>query len=547
MKWGLIMDHKTGKVKTRISKKNLITIVILLVIFLLIVILTFVYYTQTTGQIRAKQQEAAEIEPDTATVKRGDLMNTLDDISGTVRSNQSVYLYWQTSGTVSAVNVEVGDEVKKGDVLAELDSSTIDSSIIDAAVTGEQAEESMERLYTSTLALEQARTKMVQAQQTVEDAQKAYNALGIVREDEIEIGVKYDDYVRALASYQEAQEYFDSVKTRALDDVIRVRAQQRLESARSAVDSAKAQYNWYNGETEEIEVQQADAALKLAQAQLDDAVRAYDRIKDGPTENQVRSIQAQIDAAAATVNTAKIVSPISGTVAQVEARPFDVITYDSTSAARNILAVRVDDLTSHYIDISVTELEVNNITLGQEVSITFDAIPLREYTGTIVNISNAGTVSNLSVNYDLTVKMDEADNSIKSGMMADVAIVTSQVKDVLYVPVKAVSVAEDGMTRIVRKQNPDGSVTEIPVQTGLTSGSDIQVTSELLNEGDEVVLTKTASRVNSDFDLGSMFGNTLNINIGGANMGGGGRPGGGGNRGGGGGGGRPSGGGGGRP
>ena len=522
MKWGLSMDHKTGKVKKKIAKKDLITIVVLLIILLLIILGIYLYYRQTTGLILAKQQEAAELEPDTAVVKRGDLTNTLDDISGTVRSNQSVYLYWQTSGTVSAVNVEVGDEVKKGDVLAELDSSTIDSSIIDAAVTKEQSMESMERLYTSTLTLEQARTKVVQAQKTVEDAQKVYNALGIVREDEIELGVKYDDYVRAVSAYQQAQEHFDSVKMLDLDNVDRVRALQRLESSKSAMDSAKAQYNWYNGETEEIEVQQADAALKLAQAQLDDAVRAYNRIKDGPTDNQVRSIQAQIDAAAATVNTSKIVVPISGTVAQVEARPYDVIAYDNT-AARNILAVRVDDLSSHYIDISVTELEVNNISLGQEVTITFDAIPLREYTGTIVNISNAGTVDNLSVNYDLTVKMDEADDSIKSGMMADVAIVTAHVKDVLYVPMQAISVAEDGMTRIVRKQNPDGSTTEIPVQTGLTSGSDIQVTSELLNEGDEVMLTKASSGMNSNFNFASMFGR----NMGFGNMGGRNNPGGG--------------------
>ena len=82
-------------------------------------------------------------------------------------------------------------------------------------------------------------------------------------------------------------------------------------------------------------------------------------------------------------NTAKIIAPIDGTVAQVDVKPFDVITYESNSAQRNILAVRIDDLTSHYIDISVTELEVNNISIGQDVTITFDAIPLREYTGTI--------------------------------------------------------------------------------------------------------------------------------------------------------------------
>lgn len=515
------MDQKTKKpAKRKIGKSALITIIILLVILLAIIGGTYWYYVKTTEQIRVKQAEAIELEPDTAKVERGDLTNTLDDISGVVRSNQSVYLYWQTSGTVSAVNVEVGDRVKKGDVLAELDPGTIDSSIIDAQVTKEQAEESLERLYTSTLSLEQARTKMVKAKQSVEEAQKALDALGIVRENEIEIGVKYQDYQNAITSYQQAQERFEAVKELDLDNPDRIRAQQMLESAKSRMDSAKAQYNWYNGETEEIDVQKADAALKLAQAELDDAVRAYNRIKDGPTDNQVRILEAQINAAAATVNTSKIIAPIDGTVAQVEVKPFDVINYDGGSASRNILAVRIDDLTSHYIDISVTELEVNNISLGQEVTITFDAIPLREYTGTIVNISNAGTVNNLSVNFDLTVKMNEADNSIKSGMMADVAIVSSQAKNVLYVPQQAITVAEDGITRIVRKLMADGTFIEVPVQTGLSAGSNIQVTSDQLKEGDEVQLTKVTSMMNTNFG----FGNMMNINIGGM---GGGMPGGG--------------------
>ena len=502
------MDQKVTKTKRKIGKKALITIIILLVILLGILGYGYYYYQSTTKLIQEKQKEAAELEPDTAKVERGDLTNTLDDISGTVRSNQSVYLYWQTSGTVSEVNVEVGDEVKKGDVLAELDHSTIDSSIIDAEVTKENAEESLERLYTSTLSLEQARTKMVQARKSVEDAQKARNALGIVREDQIELGIKYEDYQRAIQAYNEAKEHFDSVKMLDLDNVDRIRAQSRMESAKSQMDSAKAQYNWYNGETEEIDIQKADSALKLAQAQLDDAVREYNRIKDGPTENQVRSIQAQIDAAAATVNTSKIIAPIDGTVAQVDASLFDVIAYETTSAERNILAIRIDDLTSHYIDISVTELDVNKISIGQKVSITFDAIPLQEFSGTIVNISNAGTVSDLTVNYSLTVKMDEYDDSIKSGMMADVAIVTERAENVLHVPQKAITYAEDGLTQIIQKKMADGSFVDVPVKVGMRSGTDVEITSDQIKEGDVVKLTKVTSIFtnNNGLSFGVMTG-----------------------------------------
>ena len=488
------MDQKTRPARRKISRKSLIIIIILLIILLGTIGSAYYIYRTTTAQIQTLQEEAAELQPDTAKVQRGDLTNTLDDIEGIVRSNQSVYLYWQTSGTVADVNVEVGDRVKKGDVLAELDPGTIATSIIDAQVTHENAEEAMDRLFTSTLSLEQARTKMVQAKKAVDDAQKALDNLGVVRSDLIELGVKYDDYQRSIEIYNQAKEQYDKVKDLDLDNVDRIRAQSRMESAKSQMDAAKAQYNWYNGEAEEIDIQKADAALKLAQAQLDDAVRAYNRIKDGPTENQIRSTQAQIDAAAATINTAKIIAPIDGTVAQVEARQYDVITYEANSAARDKLAIRIDDLTSHYIDITVTELDVNNIHLGQKVTITFDAIPLREYTGTITNISNAGTINNLSVNFALTVKMDEIDNSVKSGMMADVAIVTEQAEDALYVPRQAISVAEDGETRIVQKQMADGTFVDVPVTTGISSGTNIQIITDQIKEGDTVKLSKIETR-----------------------------------------------------
>ncbi len=520
------MDQKIAKPKSKLTKGQIVWLIILGVLLLGLLSYGFWYYTTMNKKITEKTEEAQELESDTAVVERGDLSNTLDDITGIVRSNQSVYLYWQISGTVDEVNVEVGDEVKKGDILATLDTSTIDSSIIEAKVTKEQAEESLERLYTSTLSLEQARTKMVEAKQAVQDAQDAYDALGVVREDELEIGVKYDDYQNAVSAYEQAQEEFEKVKDLDLDNPDRTRAQSMLESAKSRMDSAKAEYNWYNGETDELEVQQAEAALMLAQAQLDDAVRAYNRIKDGPTENEVNSLQAQIDAAQATINTSMIVSPIDGTVAEVDAKPYDVITYESTSTSRDILAVRVDDLTSHYIDITVSELNINKISLGQKVNITFDAIPLRQYTGTIVNISNAGTVTNLSVNYALTVKMDEVDDSIKSGMMADVEIVTESAEDVLYVPQKALSIDQASGKYIVKKVKDDGTVQEIPVETGLSAGSDIQIISDEIQEGDTVQLTKVTDMLNNN---NSLFGISLGGGMGGGAMGGGGgQPGGGG-------------------
>ncbi len=530
------MDHKIETTQKRPRQKSTIVIWVLILLICLAAAGMAFYYFSRQQEAKAAEEAAAQKEAVTTVVKKGDLTETLDDISGTVRPNQSVYLYWQISGTVSDVYVELGDTVEKGDVLAALDRSTVDSSVIEAEVTREDAEEELTRLYTSSLSLATAMSNVATAKQAIEDAQEALDALGVVREDEVEIGVYYQDYLRAKDNYEKALDNFETVKVRPLDDVDRQRAAQMVESARSGMESALSMYNWYNGEVNKYEKQQAEAALLLAEAQYDDAVRAYEKIKDGPTESQVSSLQAQIDAAEATMKTAYIVAPIDGVVAEVGAKQFDVIAYESTSTSRDIVAARIDDLSSYYIDITVTELNINQISVGQEVTISFDAIPLKEYTGSITNISNVGTVSNNTVSYALTVRMDEVDEMVKAGMMADVAIVTSEVEDALYVPSTAISMSATG-GRVVNKKNADGTFSEVSVQLGMVSGSDIQIISDQIQEGDEVKINEVSTDVN------------VGLTIGGFTIGGGGAPGGGGaNRGGGapGGGGPPSGGGGGR-
>ena len=497
------MNQKSENKIKRPLQKTTIVIWVLIGIILLIAAAGVFQYLNLQKQTQLAKEEVSSKQTGMTVVKKGILTEKLDDISGTVRPNQSVYLYWQTSGTVSDINVQLGDIVKKGDVLAALDRSTIDTSIIEAEVTKEDAEEDLERLYTSSLNLATAMANVATTKKAVQDAEEALDALGVVREDEVEIGVYYSDYLKAKDNYQKALDNFETMRDRALDDVDRQRAVQMVESARSGMESALSMYNWYNGEVDALEKQQAEAALLLAQAQYDDAVRAYEKIKNGPTESQMSSLQAQIDAAKATMKTAYIVAPIDGTVVEVGAKQFDVIAYESTATSRDILAVRVDDLSSYYIDITVNELDINQISIGQNVTISFDAIPLKEYTGVISNISNVGEVSDSSVTYSISVKMNQVDDKVKAGMMADVAIVIKEAVDVLYIPSTAITMNADG-TRTVSKKNADGTFTDISVQLGMVSGSDIQIISDQIQEGDELKNKVLSTNMNVGLTIGGM-------------------------------------------
>ena len=73
---------------------------------------------------------------------------------------------------------------------------------------------------------------------------------------------------------------------------------------------------WHRGYVDEGTIRDADEALALRKAELDDARRNFERLKDGPNPDDIAAAQANVDAAQAILNTARIISPVGGTVTQ---------------------------------------------------------------------------------------------------------------------------------------------------------------------------------------------------------------------------------------
>ena len=115
-------------------------------------------------------------------------------------------------------------------------------------------------------------------------------------------------------------------------------------------------------------------SLALRKAELDDAQRNYDRLKDGPNPDDVAAAQANVDAAQATLNTARIISPIDGTVTQA-------LPLVGDHATAGGLAFRVDDLSRLLVDVEVSEIDINSVEVGQPVQLTLDAISSATYNG----------------------------------------------------------------------------------------------------------------------------------------------------------------------
>ena len=392
---------------------------------LLLIVIGFVYVrsratTQSTYQTQA--------------LARGDLTATIG-ATGTVRANQSAVLLWQTTGTVDQVNVKVGDQVNKGDVLASLSQTSLPQNVILAQTDLVSAQKALTDLLNSD-------TTRANAWITLRNAQTAYkNALN---------------------------------NRTALNGPITYQAVVVVQVGSVPVPQVRT----YRSNPDPTDIANADAQLALAKAQLEDAQRAYDRVQGGPNNDDLSAAQARVDAAQAALSVAHITAPFSGTITQSKPMPGDQI-------AMGAQAFRLDDLSSLLVDVQVSEVDINSVSVSQPVTITLDAVTGKIYNGTVTEVSQSGNTTSGEVDFTVTVKLTDADAQVKPGMTAAVNIVVNQVKNQLLVPNQTVRLVNgQKVVYVLTNDQPK----QVVVTIGASSDTMSVVTGSNLNVGDLIIL-----------------------------------------------------------
>lgn len=380
---------------------------------------------------------AAQSAFQTVAIERGSLTATIG-ATGTVRAKQTAVLLWQTAGTVDTVNVKVGDNVPAGFVMAYLSKSSLPQSIILAEADLASAQKTLDDLLNSD-------TARAQAAIALRDAQAAYDRARKNREN--------------LNGLIDIQEIVTKTKNTPFGKV--------------QVREVKT----YKGYADATTIAKADEQLALAKAKLDDAQRTYDRLISGNVV-EITAAQARIDAAKATLNLARIVAPFGGIVTEAYPLPGDLVNAGS-------VAFRLDDLSSLFVDVNVSEVDINSVQVGQPVRLTFDAILGREYNGVVVEVAQTGTVTAGVVSFKVTVELTDADAQVKPGMTAAVNILVKQLDDVLLVPNRAVRLSEG--ERVVYVLENDQPVKKA-VRLGLSSDTMSVLVGGEVQEGDLVIL-----------------------------------------------------------
>jgi HlyD family secretion protein len=444
------------------------------IIIAVVLVVLVVVFTSIKNQASKKSETAYQ----TQTLSKGELVAVIGG-TGTVRSNQSAVLTWQTNGRVEKINYEIGDPVSSGDVLASLELTSLPQSVISAQASLIQAKQDLQDLEQSTNALANAQLALAKAQEAYNSALDDYwnrdqtqGSSNIITVTQTKLQILDNKIVDLQKLYDDMAELKDT-------DTDKAQALQNLTQAKIDRDKLKKLLDYYKATMNPSDLALMEGNLAVAKANLEQAQRDYDRIKStGVDPNVVAADQANIAALQATVNMASLTAPFSGVVTESNNLVGDLVTAGTTS-------FRIDDLSRLLVDVEIPEVDINSVKLGQTATLTFDAVANKEYSAKVIKMDTVGTPSNGVVNFTVTLQVLDADDQVKPGMTAAVNITVTQLKNVLTVPNRAVRTVNNQRVIYLLK---NGLAVSVPVELGSSSDTSSVILSGDVKAGDIVIL-----------------------------------------------------------
>jgi len=334
---------------------------------------------------QAAVKEPADPDPTVEVAVAGvaGLSNTIV-YHGIIQPRRTVTVTPKISGRVEKVLFEMGDRVKKNDLLVAIEASELDVQVRQAQASVSLARASLDKVRSGARPEERAQVRALvdQARSNLEAARLVYERTKLL----------YDENV---------------VSKQDLD-----RAETQYEVARSQVVSAEQQLNTVLQGAREEDVHAAEAQLAQAEAAL-----------------ELAELQREY---------ADLKAPIDGLVAQ---RMVDVGTMVSTSTP---ICVIVDTDTIR-VTVGVTEDDVVTVSAGQAAFLRVDATPGRSFPAEVRSVAPAADRETRL--FSVVVEAPNPDGVLRPGMYASVEIVTQKADDVVVIPRQAVITEEDG-TRV---------------------------------------------------------------------------------------------------
>ena len=216
----------------------------------------------------------------------------------------------------------------------------------------------------------------------------------------------------------------------------------------------------------------------------------------------LRSAELNMDNLQEAMNNYTVTSPISGTIIEKNAKAGDALT-----AGADLCTIY--DLSYLVMVINVDELQVSDISVGQSVQVTADAVPDKTYTGTVTRVSMKGSSNGGTTTYPVTVRIDETEG-LRPGMNANAEIVIAEAKNALAVPNAAI--VRGGYVLVTKDSpsaanaDPDMTAPEgyvyVPVKIGVSDDDYTQIISGVTGN-DTVAYDPSSVSTDDYYDDGS--------------------------------------------
>ncbi len=479
------------------------------------------FFPSTAGQATTGTDTAGIA---TVTIQPADLASTAVSAGGNLALVDERSVALAIDGVVDMIAVAVGDAVKAGDLLVQLDTTELERAVAQAQLKVDSAKIALADLQTPATAAEIARAEaaLLEAQENLAEVKAGPSAE--------EIAAARSSLAAAASSYNELQAGPTEAELTQLSAELK-KAEVTLAAAQSAYDqiawqgnagmtpqaselqtatidyeSAKAAYEETTAAANDSELQGAVSTIQDAQVKLDellnsptaaeiataeatvaDAEASLADLQAGATATAIQSAEITLNDALITLESAQhdleaatVTAPVDGNVMQLDA------TVGVRSASGTIVAT-IADPSQLQLEISVAEADIPNMSMGQGAEVEVDALPGKNFAGVVASISPVNDSSSNSVSYPVTIRLTSADLAgAKLGMnaVATLANAAALSSDSWLVPTNALRISgADTVVMIAR----DLQTIPIAVTTGTVQGEWTMVDSADLQAGDEVV------------------------------------------------------------
>lgn len=452
-------------------------------------------------------------------VKRGSITEVVS-VTGNITSTRTADLAFENGGMIAAVYKKEGDRVTTGDVIARLDTQDLAAQLAQAQASMDAENALLKKLQVgpTTESIAVSETALASANQTLKNSYasvpntitSAYtNANDAVRNQlnafftnpetnnpqvtfpisdsqivndlifermkasvELNVWQAEDQSIMASASssaldatLQNALTHLAVVKkllTTALNAVVnsttiaptlattyKTNVTNGLDEINTSIGNINATIQGIASEKASIAQSQAALNLTLAGSTQEDVDAQAAKVEQAKAN--VQSIQVKI-------NKASLISPLSGIVTVQNAKVGQI-----ASPGTPVVSLITDN--SLQVEANIPEVDIGKVSVGDPVSMTFDAFSGETFTGKIFYVDQSQTIISGVVDYKIKVSFDKNDPRMKSGLTSNLVVTTQKKDNVLVLPQYAI-LQNDSGTFV--KTLANGTVVQTPVTLGIS-------------------------------------------------------------------------------